>query len=166
MKNVRRMAFGMVALALAATLSMPSFAGPAMVGDFVRAIASAKSLPAGDVRLAVDSLASRGVRLPADLDLAAPLTEGAVQKIARAAGINVTTSNPQASFTSEQVGRFVLAFGTELGARNGSGDNATRDAGCGNPDCPGNGPSFDPFTKGKGKHKGKGKGLETPSDPE
>ncbi|HKQ60151.1 MAG TPA: hypothetical protein VJS92_02630 [Candidatus Polarisedimenticolaceae bacterium] len=159
MRNARRFLAVAIVLGAVAALALPAFAAEsATVGSFVRQLAVAKGLNANDARTAMDSLAARGVRLPADLDLSAPLTERVVEKIARAAGINVTTSNPDAAFSQDQVNRFLQSFGSELALNPGRGAGFTTN------DDSEDGPPFDPKSKGKGK--GKKKGQETPTEPE
>jgi hypothetical protein len=112
MKRVIRI--GLMAL-LALAVMVPAHAAAKMtVGDFLTQIAQATNLPAKDGATAAASLKSAGVNLPA-LDLKAPLTEGAVAKVANAMGLRVTTSNPQAPFTKGQLDSFVSAFGAEIG---------------------------------------------------
>jgi len=131
------------------------------VGDFIVALAKAKNLNSADPRVAQDSLAAVGVRIPADLDLDKRLTEGDVASLARLAGLRVNTSRPDAAFTEMQLGRFFDSFGGELGA-NTRGDNPGNGSGPGN----GNGgPPFDPFAKGQGKKKGKAKQPQTETEP-
>ena len=115
-------------------------------------------------------LRTAGVRLPGDLNLDAPLTEGDVTRIATTAGLNVRTSQPDRSFGRMQVERFFASFSTEL--NNDPSGLVRDDDGPENPgqgSGPGNGnggPPFDPFSKGKGKHKGKAKQHQTPEEPE
>ena len=80
---------------------------------------------ATDARIALDSLAAVGVRLPAGIDLNKRLTEADVTTISRLAGLRVSSSNPTDSFDSEEVERFFLAFGSELGSED-DGDFGTR----------------------------------------
>ena len=104
--------------ALAVALMMVVASAPALVaaddltvGQFVQRIADAKGVDA-----TVDGLASVGVRVPADLEFSAKLTEGDVVDIARAMGINVRSGNPDASFTADQVDRFFLSFDSDITA--------------------------------------------------
>ncbi|HXV75678.1 MAG TPA: hypothetical protein VD788_05105, partial [Candidatus Polarisedimenticolaceae bacterium] len=150
----------------------PAIAGETTVGRFVEELAKVKNLNATDPAIAADSLRAVGVRLDRGLDLNKRLTESDVAEISRAAGLLVTTSNPDAFFDSGKVDRFFQAFQTELalGASTTACDPATED--CSNPgqgSGPGNGesgPPFDPFSKGRGNPRGKGKGDRTPTDPE
>jgi hypothetical protein len=144
-----------VAVLVAAIATPAIAAGEATVGQFVQEMARAKNLNATDARIAVDSLRAVGVRLPDDLKLSDRLTEGTVVRIARAAGLPVNTSNPDAVFDLDQVDRFFDVFDAELGAGPVDDETVTPHT-----------PWFDPFTKGKGKHKGWGKGHRTPSEPE
>ena len=140
-----------VAVILAVTAIPALAANDSTVGRFVQEMARAKNLNATDATIAADSLRAVGVRLPADLRLNKRLTERDVVEISRGAGLPVSTTNPDAVFDGDQVDRFFLVFGKELGVTE--------------PDRP-HTPWFDPFTKGKGKHKGWGKGHRTPSEPE
>ena len=154
MKTISRVVVVMAILALA----LPTFAADITVGSFLQKLAQSKNLNATDARIAADSLRGIGVRVPADMRLMAPLTEGDVARIARAAGLNVTTNRPDASFTEEQVATFIVAFQAELA---NAGDGAASTEGNGN------GPAFNPYSKGKGGSKGKKKGHDfTPTEPE
>ena len=143
-----------VAVILAVTAIPALAASESTVGLFVQKMARSKNLNATDATIAADSLRAVGVQLPPNLRLNKRLTERDVVEISRAAGLSVSTTDPEAPFDEDQVDRFFLAFGSELGV-----------ARPGQPDHP-NDPSFDPFTKGKGKHKGWGKGHRTPTEPE
>jgi hypothetical protein len=123
-----------------------------------------KNLNAVDVPTAVDSLRAVGIRLPADLDMSARLTEGDVVNISRAIGLRVTTSNPTLPFDESQVQSFFFALGDQVEA--GSDYDTMTDSPYGEGYGKGNGPPFDPFSKGKGKHKGKAKGWMSPTEPE
>jgi len=139
------------------------------VGEFVQQLAKARNLEAGDAGLAVESLASVGIRIPTDLPYTKQLTEGDVARIGRAAGLAVRTSNPDAPFTGEQVDIFLLGFGDQLGTQPGEGENSTRNGetpGGQSGGAPGNGPPFDPYAKGKGGSKGKKKGHRSYAEPE
>jgi hypothetical protein len=133
------------------------------VGRFVQELARAKNLNATDEQIAVDSLRSVGIRLPEGMRLNARLTEGDVVSISRAAGLRVTTSNPNAPFNDEQVQSFMLALSDEM-ADEGATVDTVRPYGEGNGN--GWGPQFDPFSKGKGKHKGHAKGWQSTTEPE
>ena len=160
MRNVSRLAALAMAVAMTVAIAVPAHAASDnTVGRFVQEFAKAKNLNSTDPRIAADSLAAVGVRLPADLDFSSRLTEGVVAKISRSAGLNVTTSRPETAFSSDQVDRFFQSFGREIGNSSAAID-ATRVPGSGN------GPPFDPFSKGNGKSKGKGLGHRTPTDPE
>ena len=156
MKTISRVVVVMAILALA----LPTFAADITVGSFLQKLAQSKNLNATDARIAADSLRGIGVRVPADMRLTAPLTEGDVARIARAAGLNVTTNRPEASFTEEQVATFIVAFQAELAQGSGDGVNTQNHE-------DGNGPAFNPYSKGKGGSKGKKKGHDfTPTEPE
>jgi hypothetical protein len=151
--------FGALSIALLLVVAaMPAFAADATVGSFVIKLAKARNLAATDARIATDSLRGVGMRLPASLDHSKQLTEGEVARIARMMGINVSTSTPDDSFSSEQVDRFFVSFGSDLG-----GSTVTTNGGDGDDD----GPAFNPYSKGKGGSKGKKKGHDfTPTEPE
>ena len=169
MKNGTRIGTVAVALLMAAVLLAPAMAANKSVGEFVQDLARNKNLNASDAQTAFESLQAVGIRLPATLDMGKTLTEGDVAEISRSVGLNVTTSNPEAPFDSAKSDRFFQSFGEEIGS---SGESATT-----NGDYPhdggeygfpgnGNGPPFDPWSKGKGKGRGKGKGGYTPTEPE
>lgn len=178
MRKVNRLAAVAVALILLAAVAAPALASGSDVGNFLTLLAQSKNLNATDPAIARDSLRAVGVRLPDDLKLDKKLTEADVATISRAAGLLVTTSNPEAYFDETKVDRFFQAFSVELGQNEG-GDAFTStecDSSVENCDNPGvgegpgtgngNGPGFDPFSKGRGKKKGKAKGGRTPTDPE
>ena len=157
---------GASALLLAA-LAIPALAASEVtVGRFIQELAKTKNLNATDAGTAADSLRAVGVRLPADLDLRKQLTQGDVTEISRHVGLRVTTTEPGSAFSEDQLDRFFLSFGSELG---GEGDCAVPGGDCENPgqgSGPGNGqggPPFDPFTKAKGKGRGKAKFTRSPS---
>ena len=168
MKKLIRCGVVVVALLMVAAAA-PAFAnGPYTTADFVQRFAESRNLDATSSDVAAASLRTHGVRLPDDIDLDAPLTESAVVAISRAAGLRVTSSNPNRLFTREQVDSYFFAFSDELVTADGAFDDVdqrtVRPYGSGNGN--GWGPPFDPFTKGKGKHKGHGKGWNSPTDPE
>ena len=158
MKSLIRCGATAVAVALAVAVAAPAFAANITVGEFVQRVAIVKNLDATDGPVAVESLRAKGVRLPADLDLNAQLTESDVVAISRAVGLRLTSSDPDRVFESDQVESFFVAFGAELVDPTVSPDDD------GWPSE--NGPPFDPWTKGKGKHKGWGKGHQSPTEPE
>lgn len=158
MKSLIRCGATAVAVALVVAVAAPAFAANITVGEFVQRVAIVKNLDATDARVATDSLRTAGVRLPADLDLNAQLTESHVVAISREVGLRLTSSNPDRVFESDQVDSFFVAFSSELVEPT----TATEDDGYPSP----NGPPFDPWTKGKGQHKGWGKGHESPCEPE
>jgi len=153
---------GAMAVVVALAVAAPAFAANVTVGEFVQRVAIVKNLDATDALVASDSLRATGVRLPADLDLNAQLTESHVVAISRAVGLRLTSSNPDRVFESDQVDSYFVAFGSELV------DPITIVA----PEDDGwpseNGPPFDPWTKAKGHgwHKGWGKGHQSPTEPE
>jgi hypothetical protein len=178
MRKVNRLAAVAVALILLAAVAAPALAGESDVAGFIQQLARSKNLNATDPAIALDSLRAVGVRLPADMQLSKKLTESDVATISRAAGLLVTTSNPDAYFDEDKVDRFFAAFSVELGRSDGSDAFTTTecDSSVENCDNPGqgsgpgtgngNGPGFDPFSKGRGQKKGKAKQGRTPTDPE
>ncbi len=94
----------------------PAFAASSdvTVGKFLIEIAKVKNLSARDAESALAALRGTGMRLPA-LNLGKRLTEGDVASIATAAGLNVTTSSPEAPFSEGQVDSFIMSFGSDLG---------------------------------------------------
>lgn len=159
MKSLIRCGATAVAVALAVAVAAPAFAANITVGEFVQRLAIVKNLDATDARVATDSLRTAGMRLP-DLDLNAQLTESHVVAISQAAGLRLTSSNPDQVFESEQVDSFFVAFSSELV------EPTVETADDGWPSE--NGPPFDPWTKAKGWgwHKGWGKGHQSPTEPE
>jgi len=143
-----------VAVLLAATAA-PALAADITVGQFVQELARAKKLNATDPVIAAESLRTVGVRLPADLGFSRRLTEADVVRIARSAGLLVSTTNPEAPFDQEQMDRFFVVFGSEL--------NTTAEA---EPPVEPHEPAFDPWTKGKGNHYGHHKYSRSPTEPE
>ena len=156
---MRKLSALAIAVALVATL--PVFAaGNELVGDFVKKMAAEMNLNATDERIAADSLAAVGIRLPSGLDYRKSLTEADVAAIARSAGLAVSTSRPSRDFSSEQVDQFFMTFSGEL--NQGVEDPVSANGANSN----GNGPPFDPYSKGKGGSKGKKKGHRSPTEPE
>jgi len=129
--------------------------GDVTVGEFVQRLAKVKGVNAVDPILAADSLAAIGIYLPTYLKHSATLTEGDVALIARSAGLNVRSGNPEAVFDDSMVERFFTSFASDL---NGGSESV-----------------FAPLGSGKGEGgnegemgggKGKGKGGRTPTDPD
>ena len=151
--------FGALTLALLFVVAAtPTFAADATVGNFVVKLAKARNLAATDARLAADSLRGVGIRVPAGTDFNATLTEGDVARLSRLFGLTVTTTTPSNTFSTEQVDRFFVTFGSDLG---GSAYATNSD------DGDDDGPAFNPYSKGKGGSKGKKKGHDfTPTEPE
>ncbi len=158
-KGIRRGAVMLALVTLASVATSPAAATDeeTTVGRFVVELAKAKKLTATDARVAAASLADVGVELPKELDFEKRLTEGDVVLLARAAGLNVSSTDPDRPFDAEQVDRFFLAFSAELSAARREGIG-TRDDGSGHPGPGTVPPGFDPFTKGKKK--------STPKEPE
>ena len=152
MRSVTR---SVLAIAVLLTVAVaPALAADVTIGQFVQELARAKKLNATDARTAVDSLRTVGVRLPADMRLSARLTEADVVQISRAAGLLVSTANPEEPFDQDQMDQFFVVFGAELEVTPPGDPVRPHD------------PDFDPFTKGKGNHYGHYKGGRTPSEPE
>ena len=147
-----RTRFGIVAAAVvaAALFGGSALAKNATVGDFLVEIAKAKNLSAADPAAARNALTASGVALPS-LALDKALTEGDVAQIGGAMGIPVTTGNPSATVSTDQVGGFVAAFGKNL---TGAGSTPAKPNA---PEVPN--PGSD---KGRGKKKGHNK---SPNDP-
>lgn len=172
---IRGVALATIMIVLLAASIDRAEAAEVTVGRFIQELALAKELDARSTATARASLAAAGLRLPTDLEDARVLTEVDVTRIARAIGLNVTTSTPGAVFDDASVDRFFAAFGGEISGGSGSGGSTAE---CSHPsgDCsnpgqgsgPGNGnggPPFDPFSKGKGRGGTKGKGKVSPSQP-
>ena len=159
MSKVKRLIAVAASVAMVAAVALPAFAAGSevTVGQFVQELAKIKNLNATDAEIAVDSLAAVGVRLPAGIELGKRLTEADVARISRLAGVQVSTSNPDRAFSSEQVDQFFVAFGSEIAGDDG-GDFSTQGD-------DGDGPGFNPYTKGKGGSKGKKKGQGGPLSP-
>jgi hypothetical protein len=157
-------AIAVAALMVVATVAPALAASEVTVGRFVQELALHKNLEAADLPTAVESLRSAGITLPANLDMDEALTEGDVASISQAIGLRVTTSNPNTKFDASQVASFFFAVSEQI---KGDGEIATyTDRPYGTGLGQGNGPPFDPFTKGKGKHKGKAKGWQSAEEPE
>ena len=161
---MRKLSALAIAVALVATL--PVFAaGDMTVGSFVKQFAAKKGLNASDERIASDSLAAAGIRLPSGLDYSKSLTEADVAAVARSAGLAVSTSRPSRDFSSEQVDQFFMTFSSELNQGINDPISTNEDGGQAS-GSNGNGPPFDPYSKGKGGSKGKKKGHRSPTEPE
>jgi acyl-CoA synthetase (NDP forming) len=127
----------------------------ATVGWLLKEIASARGLSAPTEAGSAETLKAAGIAVPS-LDPAKQLTERDVVAIGQSLGIDVTTRTPDAPFTKSRGRAFLSAFRDEIA---GAGDchDVTRGDFPGN----GNGPPFDPFSKGKKKGHNKSE-----SDPE
>ena len=172
MMKVKRLIAVAATIAMVGAVALPAFAAGSevTVGRFVQELAKIKNLNATDAEIAADSLAAVGVRLPADINLSKRLTEADVAKISRLAGVRVSTSNPERPFSDDQVDQFFVAFGEDLAGDEDddfdtrNGETPGGESGSAN----GNGPGFNPYTKGKGGAKGKkkGHGPVSPTEPE
>ena len=164
MRKVMRISAVAIAMVIAAAAVPTMAAGDATVGQFIQQLAMTQKLNSSDARTAADSLEAAGVKLPSGLDCSSSLTEGTVTSISRSAGLNVRTSNPERTFSSDQMDRFFMSFSRELSYK---GETVTVKG----DDPPGvNPPSSNNSQRGPGKKtghgKGKGKGSRTPSEPE
>lgn len=178
MKNVKR--FGAVAIAMVMALAVAapvSASSEITVGEFIQELARSKNLIASSPRVASDSLAAIGVFVPADLSHGKVLTEGDVSAIARSAGLNVRSANPDAAFDSAKSERFFSSFGRELRVENSGTKGEPQDGkfGWNSYWWSQNGGSSEDEAgaenevegpQGEGKGKGKGKNDMTPSDPD
>ena len=155
MNSFRLFAFVMLMVGL--LVVGPAAASDFTVGQFVQQLAESKKLDADNPQIAASSLSARGTALPTTLNLSKRLTEGDVVEIARAMGLNLTSSQPENDFGRIQADRFLTVFATEFGIGNSmlrtgeDEDDQGEDGEDG--DEEGDGPAFDPFTKGKGKGK-------------
>jgi hypothetical protein len=165
----KRLGALLVAVVMTGAVAIPAFAADEMtVGRFVQRFAEAQNLDAGSAEIALARLAEAGLRVPAGLDLGKRLTERDVAAIAQAGGLTVRTSRPDAGFDSEQVEVFLQTFAADLGR---SGRETAGTLGGETPEgsssgSNGNGPGFDPYSKGKGGSKGKKKGHRSATEPE
>ena len=177
MKNLKRISAVAIALVMALAVAAPASASNDItVGEFIQSLARAKNLQASSPRIAADSLASVGIFVPRDLSYTSALTEGDVSKIARSAGLNVRSANPDAKFDSIKTDRFFNSFGRELtGDSQDSKGNTGDDAkwgwwwswgGGSESESESDNGGEDEGPSGKGKGKGKGKNDMTPSDPD
>ena len=132
------------ALLVVASVAFAAKDDSATVGWLLREIAIARGLSAPTEAGAARALGAAGVSIPS-LDPAKSLTEQDVVAIAKSFGIDAKTRNPNAPFTKSRGHAFLATFGNEIGSA-GDDQGVTRQGG-GN----GNGPPFDPFSKGKKK---------------
>lgn len=171
-----------VAIVVAASAALVATSAADMtVGRFVQDLARLRNLTATDPQMAAASLAAAGIRLPAGLDLSAPLTEGDVTKISRAAGLKINASDPAATFSTEQADQFFGVFAGDLSGSDSGistrspGDCVLTGAGeCAQPGavCTKSGktgfcqPANGNCTCNTGQAKGKRKQVVTPGEPE
>lgn len=107
-------------------------AGPALAADemtaggFLLSIAGLKGLPAADAPTAAGALRASGYAIP-EIEPNTPLTERIVVDIAAALGLQVTTTRPDAPFTSEQADAFLAAFAAEIAGGSRSGEQTATD---------------------------------------
>ena len=147
MKMARRIVVSAAVIAVVGGLVPAMAADSVTVKDFVVRIAEAKELPSDSCDGATSSLRRAGFNLPV-VDCSSPLTEGDVARISGSIGIRVTTSQPDAAFSTNQMDAFFGAFNDDLSGATGTDTHK-----------PGHG--TDPLEKGKGKKKG----LRSPDDP-
>ncbi len=175
MRNLLRVGGVAIASVLAVALMSPVIAADDVtIGEFVQRLARAKGLSATDSAVAAEALAKSGVRLPGNLNFGKRLTEGDVAMIARTAGVNVRTGEPDAGFDGEQVDRFFSSFAGDLDnvvERPGGGDNRGQDWGdwddpFGGVDADGDGMNDGRDGKAGKAGKGKDPGERTPTDPD
>lgn len=148
---------GVIAVLVAAICVAPALAAQTQVtwGEFGVEIAKARNVAANDASTAWSALEADGVRLPS-VDFGERMTQRDVVRLSEIIGINLTSSTPDAPFTSDQMRAFMVSFAPELAGE-------TADQGMdGGTDVPGNGNGADPRTKGKGKKKGL---YKSPSEP-
>ena len=153
-------------LLLVAPAALATQDDSATVGWLLREVATARGLSAPTEAGAAEALKAAGIAVPS-LDPAKQLTDRDVVAIGKSLGINTTTRTPDAPFTKSRGRAFLTVFQNEIRGV-GEDHNVTRDG-----DENGDGPPFDPFSKGKGKgppfdpfSKGKKKGHnKSPSDP-
>lgn len=107
-------------LTLAGMAALPAKADGLTVGDFLRSVATAMSLPSADAIIAEASLRAAGFPLPA-VDRSAGLTEGAVAAISNAVGLRITSSNPAGGFGERQLAYFMTSMTSRLSAARGPG---------------------------------------------
>ena len=168
MKNLKRFGAVAIALVMALAVAVPASASNEItVGEFIQQLARAKNLNASNARVAADSLAAVGVFVPSSLAHGKTLTESDVSSIARSAGLNVRSANPEASFDALKTERFFSSFGRELKADRGGQPGQDTKWGSWWADGKGDeGTTEDEGPEGSGKGKGKGKNDMTPSDPD
>jgi hypothetical protein len=110
----KRIGVASASAAIFLLVAVPALGEDATVGRFLERAALELSLSATDGRTAADALRLAGVPLPASLDVTRRLTERDVAAIARALGVRVTTSNPDALFDLDKIDRFFRSFGVEI----------------------------------------------------
>lgn len=144
-----RVAAAAVAVAVLLVL-VPAEAADASVGDLLVRLATALNLPATSPAAAAEALRAAGYEIPA-LDLDKVLTEGDVVAVARALGIRVSSSSPDAAFDASKIEILVESLVLpELDPSSADPLGLSDDNGA------------DPATKGRGRKKGLDK---TPSEP-
>ena len=154
--SVLFLSLGGVALAVPSGAS----AGPFTVGDFLLLYARSTRvvLPADATpELAYEVLKAAG-SLPSDpLALGAPLTQGVVVSIGKAAGLKLSSKTPQQEFGRDDAGIFLQTYASVLTPRRDAGSRDTYGASFNPPGDPAGHANTD---------KGKKKGRPFQSDPE
>ena len=151
MRTWKMIAWGAAVLVAFAVFTPVAADSRVTVGDFVMELARVKGFTPSSAVDARASVVSAGIAIPV-VDLDRTLTQADVVAIGNAAGLELTSSTPEAAFTGDEVSAFLVSFAPELGATDG--DNAT--------DGAYNDNGADPRTKGKGKKKGL---FRSPSGP-
>lgn len=147
--NVKNM-LSVTILLLAICTTVVAGDGNLTVGDFLVRIAQEGRLDVSGPAEARKVLNEQGWALPR-LDLGARLTEGDVVSIARSAGLNVVSSDPDRPFGATGVQAFLSAFGSSLDPADGRSRPQESRSGD-HPDPWDHG--ADPREKGKGLKKG------------
>ena len=161
MRSVRGFALGLAAIALVVTSgAYADVAGNSVnVGDFLSAYARALNieLPANaGTDTLVAALKASGVKLDASIDPAKALTQGDVVRIGKANGLRLTSRNPEAAFTTAEMGQFFASYGTSLTKSSTDSRVAASDN-----------PPGDPASRANtDKGKKKGRPFQSPTEPE
>ena len=162
MKIVRGFAVGLAALAMVVLIPSGAYASTTSnptVGDFLSAYAKALNLelPANASALTVAAaLRASGVRLDASIDAAKSLTQGDVVRIGKANGLRLSSSSPENTFTSAEMGQFFASYGSILAKSGGDTRVAASDTPPGDPEGHAN----------TDKGKKKGRPFTSPTEPE
>lgn len=151
-----RTGFAAVAIAVLLTGGVAiGAAGSYTMGDFVAEFAARAGIDGATPHDALEGLRDAGYAVDR-IALDVPATEGAVADFARAAGLRVTSSRPNAPFDRGLADAFFQTFHREIAGADGSDPSAASS------DSEEGENRADPLTKGKGKKKGL---LRSPSEP-